>query len=71
MVSCSHAAWEGGPGGERNSDGWRQPVSNDPGTSTTGRRCGHSKQRRWGASVWAPWHSAGRLGQTAFNRFEN
>jgi hypothetical protein len=34
-----------------------------------GRGC--SKHRRWGTDMWAPWHSASRLGQMAFNPFQN
>jgi hypothetical protein len=46
-------------------------TCNDPGTLAMGGWRGRSKQRRWGAAVWDPWHSAGRPGQTAFNRFKN
>jgi hypothetical protein len=56
---------EGGPT-------WHPAATTDrqrPGHAGHGNGC--SKQRRWGTSMWAPWHSAGRPGQTTFNRFKN
>jgi plastocyanin len=69
--SCGHTVHEGGAGGRRSADGRRQPVGNDPDTLATSSQRGCSKQRRWGTAVWAPWYSAGRPGETPFNRFEN
>jgi hypothetical protein len=46
---------EGGGGPVQH--GWRQPADSDPGMPATGGHQGHSKQGRWSADVWAPWHS--------------
>jgi hypothetical protein len=67
----SMAQREGGRGGVRSTrnSGNRSAPTRARRPWAGGR--GRSKQQRWGAAVWAPWHSAGRPGQTAFNRFEN